>query len=209
MSESNKEKGMTEKPVKDKWKLEREAYKDFIDEFKEESDRAAVILGAAKLDLYLYQILIKVLLPNPSGQDDLFDGDGPLSTFSAKIHLSYRMGLIDAGLAHSLHMIRKIRNAFAHEVTGCKLDSGSHRDRVKELMAPLISYDKFEKGREAFFKDETSCSAYFRTTLAIIALGLEVLLKRAEPLDLKTHPLIPPRWRPSESEKSSKKDDKS
>lgn len=55
----------------------------------------------------------------------------PLSIFSAKIHLCYRMGLIDSAIARTLHLIIKIRNNFAHEVTGCKLDSGSHRDRVK------------------------------------------------------------------------------
>lgn len=62
-------------------------FAEFVTEFKKESDRAAVILGAAKLDLLLYQIITKVLRPNASSNDDLFDGDAPLSTFHAKIHL--------------------------------------------------------------------------------------------------------------------------
>ena len=89
MSKSNKESSMTKKSVE----LETKAFNEFAKEFREESDRAAVILGAEKLDLYLYQILIKVLFPNASSQDDLFNGDGPLSAFSAKIHLCYRLRL--------------------------------------------------------------------------------------------------------------------
>jgi len=61
-----------EMPEKDK-----AAYAAFVDDFARESDRAAVVLGAAKLDLQLYQILQKVLLPNPSATDELLDGDAP------------------------------------------------------------------------------------------------------------------------------------
>lgn len=45
----------------------------FIKEFLEESDRAAVVLGAAKIDILLHQILKKVLLPSPRGDDELLD----------------------------------------------------------------------------------------------------------------------------------------
>ena len=42
------------------------AFTDFLDKFKEESDRAVVIVGVAKLDSLLYQILKKALLPSPT-----------------------------------------------------------------------------------------------------------------------------------------------
>ena len=40
-----------------------QALVSFINEFKAESDRAAVILGVAKLDVLLYQLIAKVMLP--------------------------------------------------------------------------------------------------------------------------------------------------
>jgi hypothetical protein len=76
------------------WKV----YKTFVEEFRSESDRAAVILGVAKLDVVMYQIIQQALLPSASSNDELLDGDTPLSTFSAKINFLYRLGIIDAGL---------------------------------------------------------------------------------------------------------------
>src|SRR5438270_10281747 len=40
--------------------------------------------------------------------------------------------------SRALHLIRRIRNSFAHEVSGAKLDSGPHRDRIRELAAPFV-----------------------------------------------------------------------
>ncbi len=45
----------------------------FANEYVEETDRATVILGAAKLDTILRQILLKVLVPSPSRDDELLD----------------------------------------------------------------------------------------------------------------------------------------
>src|SRR5207245_1162083 len=65
----------------------------FAEEFAAESDRAAVILGAAKLDVWLLQILQARLLPCSSGRDELLEGDFPLGTFSARINMCYRLGI--------------------------------------------------------------------------------------------------------------------
>ncbi len=186
-----------------------EEYIEFLKEFKEESDRAAAILGVAKLDLLLYQILVKVLLPNAGNKDDLFDGEGPLSTFSAKIHLCYRMGLFDSAFARSLHLIRKIRNDFAHEVTGCKFDSGSHRNRINELVAPLRKVPRFKEGIKIIFEDKTSPSVYFRMALAWLAMGLGVILNKTEVLILEPLPLIVPGHFIPKHKESPKEDIKS
>lgn len=171
-------------------------FHEFIEEFKKESDRAAVVLGAAKLDLLLYQLLIKVFLPNVGNKDDLFDGEAPLSTFNAKIHIAYRLGLIDSELTHALHLIRKIRNDFSHEATGCKLNSGTHRDRVKELVLSLKNYDDFNRIKEKFFSDRSVSSAEFRTALALTAGRLEGAVQYVEPSTITKTPrtLIPDAW---------------
>src|SRR2546422_8611501 len=98
--------------------LDWDAFAKFVDEFKGESDRAAVILGAAKLDATLGQILDRHLRPSLSSSDELLDGDSPLSTFSARIAVCYRLGLISSEFAKTLHQVRKIRNSFAHELSG-------------------------------------------------------------------------------------------
>ncbi len=141
-----------------------------------------MIIGAAKLDLIMYHILQRLLLPTTGTADELLEGDSPLSTLSAKINLLYRLGLIDADFARALHLARKIRNDFAHEVSGCDLTSGTHRNRVRELIAPIQEYDFVEGVQKKYFADKASPSADFRTALAILAGRLEGVCLHTKPL---------------------------
>jgi hypothetical protein len=172
--------------------LRFEEFTEFLEEFKNESDRAAVILGVSKLDLLLYQLLRKVLVPITQKTDDLFDGDGPLSSFGVKINLTYRLGIIDNAFANALHLIRKIRNSFAHEVSGCKLDSGAHRDRVKELLVFFKDWEKFPLVREHFFGATANYANEFRTALALMELRLEFAIDTVKKLsDTESYSLFP------------------
>jgi len=164
--------------------FDAEEFNKFVDEFKGESDRAAVILGAAKLDLLLYQIFQQYFAPQTGSKDELLDGDSPLGTFSAKIMLANRLGLIDNEFTRSLQFVRKIRNSFAHEVSGCTLNSGSHRDRVKELVAQMRHKNAFITIREQKFDGKDEPSSNFRTALAFLVARLDVLLSHTEPVDL-------------------------
>lgn len=160
--------------------IDKESFQKFVDEFKNESDRAAVVLGAAKLDLLLYQIIQAYLLPVTTGRDELLDGDSPLGTFSSKISFVYRTGLVDSHFAKALHLIRKIRNAFAHEVSGCSLTNGAHADRVKELVLPFKHLKYYNDFREHFFGIKAGSDIDFRSCLAIMAGRLEICLLHTE-----------------------------
>lgn len=169
-----KEKSAAEKFVDDVFPH----FDEFLREFEHESDRAAVILGAAKLDYLLYQILYKFLLPNVGSNDELLAGDSPLSTFSAKTHMAYRLGIIDSEFARALHLTRRIRNAFAHETSGCKLETGPHRDRVRELIAPFTKFPTFHSSKKIFFSNKSGAAADFFTALAIMVLRLEAIFSK-------------------------------
>ena len=104
------------------------------DEFKGESDRACVILATALLDTALENLLRTYMAPCPSNRDPLFDGaNAPLATFSSRIDIAYRLGLVSSTFCRDLHLIRRIRNNFAHDVSGCAFEDSSVRDRVQEL----------------------------------------------------------------------------
>src|SRR5215218_364628 len=90
-------------------------FKEFYVEYSKESDKAAVIMGIEKLDNLLFQILNKILIPNPSQKDDLFDTDMPLSTFSSKINLCYRLGIVDNLTTKSLNLMKKIKADMINE----------------------------------------------------------------------------------------------
>ena len=105
----------------------------FLKEFDRESDRAAVILASALIDDTLRELLDGYLLSCPSSSDPLFDGNGPMSSFSSRIELSYRLGLISRDFASGLNILRRIRNSFAHDLAGCSFESQSVRGRVDAL----------------------------------------------------------------------------
>jgi DNA-binding MltR family transcriptional regulator len=103
-------------------------------EFEKESDRAAVILTASIADELLHGLVAARLVPVSSSNDDLFDGaNAPLGTFSARIEIAYRLGLISGKFARDLHLIRRIRNDFAHNIQGCSFDDAKVKSRVVEL----------------------------------------------------------------------------
>lgn len=171
-----------------------EEFRAFASEFLNETDRAAVILGAAKLDILLYQVLQKYLVPNTSGSDDLLDGDSPLGTFSARITVVYRLGLISKEFARSLHLVRRIRNSFAHELSGISLNSGSHRDRVKELVGPFRVLKGFQDFVDSYFREKPGPSGEFRAVVATLSLRLDGLFDSLIPVGEKGFSLIPPIW---------------
>src|SRR5438132_1135672 len=87
-----------------------------VDALRAESDRAAVVLGAAFLDAQLEDLFRAKLVPfTPQDSfDNLFTSNGPLATFSARINLAFSLGWVSDNVRRDLHVIRDIRNTFAH-----------------------------------------------------------------------------------------------
>jgi hypothetical protein len=103
-------------------------------EFARESDRAAGIVVAAMLDEALKDLLTKRLVPAPKKDRDLVTGQrAPLGTFSTRIDAAHQLGLISSFLARDLHLIRDIRNTFAHEPGESTFETASVKDRVAAL----------------------------------------------------------------------------
>lgn len=173
---------------------EIEHFMRFVKEYNEESDRAAVILAASKLDELLYQLLSASLMPSSSSRDELLDNDRPLGTFSSRIAISYRLGLIDEGLTRALHLVRRIRNAFAHQLTGTKLDGGPEADRVRELVTPLRGFVNYDDLRRLGADTHSGLSGEFRATVALICLRLLGGISRATRLEGERLSLEPPTW---------------
>lgn len=114
-------------PAKDQWQR-------YMAMFSQESDRACVILTVSFLDELLTHCLRIKLVAAPSSTDSLFEGgNAPFSSFSSKIDLAYRLGVISNRLCRDLHLVRKIRNDFAHNIEGCNFSDQKVHNRVREL----------------------------------------------------------------------------
>ena len=111
-----------------------ELFKNFTELLQAESDRGCVIVSAAMLDDILSQLLKRRLAPSLEKKDELLDnGTSAFSTFSAHIDLAYRVGLLRANSRATFHLLRKIRNDFAHISEPKTFDSSSIKRRVIEI----------------------------------------------------------------------------
>ncbi|MFW6030422.1 MAG: MltR family transcriptional regulator [Halanaerobiales bacterium] len=98
-----------------------------------ESDRGSVLMAASYLEDLLEKLLQKFFVNENSLTNTLFNGYGVLSSFSSKIDLSYLLGLISNNAQKKLHLIRKIRNEFAHSSDFIGFSEASISNRCYEL----------------------------------------------------------------------------
>jgi DNA-binding MltR family transcriptional regulator len=92
------------------------------------SDRTFAIVGGTIvencLELYLKSRMRDLeLSKGRSVFGNLFDSNGPLSTFSGKNNLAYAAGFVGPIFFKDLEVIREVRNQFAHDLfAGQKID---------------------------------------------------------------------------------------
>lgn len=195
---------MTKREEKDNHGL---AFANFMTEFVNESDRAAVILGAAIIETLLGNIIEKYLLPCTSSTDDLLEGDAPLSTFSSRIKMCHRLGLIDDLLAKLLHAFRKLRNGFAHEIANSSLKEGSARDRVCSIAEHFSNVQAFKSAchivAEQTGRETIDPGVKFRAVLAIFYSELTSCYKNLSPIKTKLSNSFLDNWKDSEKAEST------
>jgi hypothetical protein len=148
---------------------------DLVKGLAKEGERAAVVVGAARLDLALEHLLKKAMHPHPGGSDNLFDQERPLGTFFSKIALAYRLGLIDKDVEQALQLVRKIRNNFAHSVGAASLSESAHSSRLLELSNHCRAAELY--GKLADHPEITTPSkglTSFSCSLAVLLICIEV-----------------------------------
>lgn len=141
-----------------------------------EGERSAVILGAARLDVALERSLLSRMSECSGSSDSLFGPDRPLSSFSAKVSLAARLGVIDGEVERALHLVRRIRNQFAHSIDDESLSLDRHRDRLAaacEQASKTDMWKQLEPGvREAKASREL-CDFTLLTAVLVSLLELD------------------------------------
>jgi len=108
----------------------------FAQEFQDETDRAAAVLGAAWLDVRLQRLLQNFLVDDPKVIAPLFEALGPLDAFGPRIRLAYSLGLISRMSFDDLVLIKDIRNAFAHNLHGLTFSDPQIARACSRLQTP-------------------------------------------------------------------------
>jgi hypothetical protein len=153
----------------------------FHKEFEDESDRASVILAATMIEAALETAIRARLVPLPSSEDALLEGaNAPLSHFSSKIDMAYRLGIIPATAARDIHLIRRIRNTFAHEISNCTFSSPSVVSRVLELVRSQRAVEANIDTRDTY---PQGVRGDFQMTASWILWWLWTQLELIEPLE--------------------------
>jgi len=99
--------------------------------YKGEHPVATAILGAALVEYHLEQLLrSKMKRKDDKTWEMLVASNGPLNSFYSKIVTGYALGIYDDGIRDNLHIVRNIRNAFAHSRKLIRFD---HPAVVNEL----------------------------------------------------------------------------
>lgn len=81
----------------------------------------------------LEDLLKARLISSPEKKGTLFGAYAPLSTFAAKIDVAYGVGVIGLATLRSLHLIRKLRNDFAHSSLRITFESDDVQNKLREL----------------------------------------------------------------------------
>jgi hypothetical protein len=161
----------------------REEVISFVAALARESERAAVVLGAARLDSALERLICRSMKPHPGGSDNLFGSDRTLSTFSAKIAIAHRLGLINGDVEHVLQLIRRIRNSFAHSIESERLSDSAHKNRLSEVSRACENVEMFQSFRRVLIDDDKQNAevAVFCAAMAVLIVSLELSAHFASP----------------------------
>jgi hypothetical protein len=144
---------------------------------------AHAIWVAASLENNLSHLL-QLYMPKLSNRlrAKLFYGYGPFAHFSVKIDVAYALDLIPESLRRDLHVIREIRNSFAHATTRKHFGT----DEMMKLLTKFSDYDP-KMDRLAFYLEKLSrCRAVLQPsmqTLAVVAA-----LKKTEQVTVAPSP---------------------
>lgn len=152
-------------------------FDEFVDDLlKERSARSLIIVGSSKIDNLLFDILNLYLLPKRSKTkeiDELLEGDRPLATFSARIKLCYRLGIIDESLCNTLERLRALRNPSAHSIA-FDITKSPAKEHITELRKCVIDRHSFHLTQRRYFDKPTKNKI---EELQCILLTLCVLLE--------------------------------
>jgi hypothetical protein len=87
-----------------------------IEEIEKADDRAAAILAISLIEDRLEKAIKPLLHSHKEITPAMFDGLGPLASFSAKTRMGFLLGIYGEQFRNTLSRIGQIRNKFAHEL---------------------------------------------------------------------------------------------
>jgi DNA-binding MltR family transcriptional regulator len=152
----------------------------------EESDRGCVILAASIIDAELRQMLLYECQVNGMSQKattDLFDSNGPLSTFSGKSSICRAFGLINDDEFRDIGILRKLRNRFAHDMEHADFLKADIKDLIMSMHCCRKAHEnyngekieRFQRPKMPIPEYEIRSKGFVKYNKAVFCIGVEFL----------------------------------
>lgn len=138
------------------------------------SDRACAVLAGAVLDDKLKSLLLGYLLPPSNRKDDrLLGRNGSINSFSARIQLAHRLGLVSEEVREALDWLRDVRNDAAHQ-QDFHFDQNENKDRIKNIADTLRTQQRLPAKLLAEYGATAKGSFVASVSLLVLVLELEI-----------------------------------
>jgi hypothetical protein len=153
--------------------LKGDEWYDFNQKFVEADDRSCVILVAAYLDNCTHELLIKVAKDPKPLIEKLLGDSQPLGSFSSRIDLLRSFGWISEVTHKDLHLIRNIRNKFAHDLRLHSFSDNPVRQwcQILEYGLAFDDNDADEPLRSRFLTSAFLCLHYLERVIDFLEHG--------------------------------------
>jgi len=172
-------------------------FSKIIDSLRSESDRGCILVVSSMLEKILEEQITKRLIPKYGKEDELMgkSNSRPISGFSAKINLAYRIGLIPDIECKMLHQLRELRNDCAHKIEQQDFEANHFKDRTKNIIEhSKVVWDAILTHiAPKLFPDEQQCSVVsfvdkvgwrrsFEVFFALVVAHKQATIERVSPI---------------------------
>lgn len=112
------------------------SFSEIFEPLKTESDRGCVLVVSSLVENVLEDHISARLVPKIDKDDELMGRsiNSPISNFSAKINLAYRIGIITVNERKIYHQLRLLRNSCAHQIDQQNFEKNHFKDRIKNII---------------------------------------------------------------------------
>jgi hypothetical protein len=121
------------------WSIRNQYDVEVWQEIEATSDRIMAIVSAAFIEERLADAIKLRLLRDPKQLKKLFDPDGALGAYEAKVALGYLLNIYVDETRRNLMAIGSIRNRFAHRSRIAIFDHKDLEPFFKEITLPTVS----------------------------------------------------------------------
>lgn len=148
------------------------AVQKILDGLRDKDDLHIAIIAVSIVEAALERLLVtRIKTTDKKFLDKLFQHMGPLSDFNSKILIGQAFGILTSPLADELHVMRDIRNAFAHAKIHMSFADKPIAAEVRRLKLAVASFNSETLGADGRVDIPEKASFLLAIRIALIVMA--------------------------------------